>query len=195
MGSKSDTYLIRRADQQAALTSPLRLEIMEHFLVAGPAAVDEVAARMGRAPDSLYYHVRMLLKVGLLRPRGSRKSGKRDKKLYAVVAPRIELPCRSDSATETTMKTVASAFRMAEREMRASLESGRFEEHGRYRDFFAARVRSDLSRAALAEVNRHLKAIEDTFSGELRTAPANGTSCSLTVALLPAPRNNEGSDV
>jgi len=55
--------------------------------------------------------------------------------------------------------------------------------------------RHPLSRAALAEVNRHLKAIEDIFSRELRTAPASGTSCSLTVALLPAPRNNEGSDV
>ncbi len=194
MGSKSDTYLVRRADQRVALTSPLRLEILEHFLVAGPAAVDEVAARMGRAPDSLYYHVRMLVKVGLLRPRGSRKSGKRDKKLYAVVSPRIELPCRPFSATETTMKTVASAFRMAEREMRASLESGRFEEHGRYRDFYTARVRSDLSRAALADVNRHLKAIEDIFVRAFKTVPANGTSCSLTVTLLPAPRDNEGSN-
>ncbi len=194
MGSRADTYVVRRADQRAALTSPLRLEILEHFLVAGPAAVDEVAARMGRAPDSLYYHVRMLVKVGLLRPRGSRKSGKRDKKLYAVVAPRIELPCRSGSATETTMKAMALAFRMAEREMRASLESGRFEEQGRYRDFYAGRVRSDLSRAALAEVNRHLKAIEDIFSRAFRTAPVNGTSCSLTVTLLPAPRDNEGSD-
>ncbi len=195
MGSKSDTYVVRRADQRAALTSPLRLEILEHFLVAGPAAVDEIAARMGRAADSLYYHVRMLVKVGLLRPRGSRKSGKRDKTLYAVVARRIELPCRPGSAalTESTMKTMASAFRMAEREMHASLESGRFEEHGRYRDFYAARVRSDLSRAALAEVNRHLKAIEDIFSREFKTAPANGTSCSLTLALMPAPIDNEGS--
>ncbi len=196
MSSRADTYVVRRADQRAALTSPLRLEILEHFLVAGPAAVDEVAARMGRAPDSLYYHVRMLTKVGLLRPRGSRKSGKRDKKLYAVVAPRIELSVRpgSASSTESTLKTMASAFRMAEREMRASLESGRFEEQGRYRDFYPGRMRSDLSRAALAEVNRHLKAIEDIFAREFRTAPANGTSCSLTVALLPVPRYNEGSD-
>jgi len=193
MGSRTDTYLVRRADQRAALTSPLRLEILEHFQVAGPAAVDEIAARMGRAPDSLYYHVRMLVKVGLLRPRGSRKSGKRDKTLYGVVAPRIELPCRNRSATESTMKTMASAFRMAEREMRASLESGRFEEDGRHRNFFTARVRSDLSRSALAEVNRLLKAIEDIFSREFRAAPANGTSCSLTLTLLPAPRHNEGT--
>ncbi len=103
MSSAPATYIVRRADQRAALTSPLRLEILEHFLVAGPAAVDEIAARIGRAPDSLYYHLRMLVKVGLLRPRGSRKSGKRDTKLYAVVSPRIELPCRPGSATETTM--------------------------------------------------------------------------------------------
>ena len=195
MGSKSETYVVRRADQRAALTSPLRLEIMEHFFVAGPAAVDEVAARMGRAPDSLYYHVRMLAKVGLLRPRGSRKSGKRAKTLYAVVAPRIELPCRpgSTASTDSTMKSMTSAFRMAEREMRGALESGNFEEQGRYRNFFAGRMRSDLSRAALAEVNRHLKAIEDIFSREFKTAPANGTSCSLTVTLLPAPKHNEGS--
>jgi hypothetical protein len=196
MGSRAKTYVVRRADQRAALTSPLRLEILEHFHVAGPAAVDEIAARMGRAPDSLYYHVRMLVKVGLLRASGSRKSGKRGKALYAAVAPQIELPCRSVSsdATDSTMKSMTSAFRMAEREMRTALESGDFEEHGRYRDFFAGRVRSDLSRSALAEVNRHLKAIENIFWREFKTAPANGTSCSLTLTLLPAPRFNEGSD-
>jgi predicted transcriptional regulator len=196
MGSKTDTYIVRRADQRAALTSPLRLEVLEHFLVAGPASVDEVAARMGRAPDSLYYHVRMLVKVGLLRPRGSRKSGKRAKSLYAVVARRIELPTRPGSAvaTESTMKAMASAFRMAEREMRASLQGEPFKDQGRHRNFFAARVRSDLSRTALAEVNRHLTAIEDIFSREFKTAPIKGTSCSLTVALLPAPRANKGSD-
>jgi len=196
MGSKIETYVVHRADQRAALTSPLRLEILEHFVVAGPAAVDEVAVRMGRAPDSLYYHVRMLVKVGLLRARGSRKSGKRDKKLYAVVAPRIEIPCRpgSTSSTETTLKTMASAFRMAEREMRASLDSGRFEEHGRYRNFYATRLRSDLSRASLAEVNRHVKAIEDIFAREFRRPPTGGTSCSWTMTLLPASRNNEGAD-
>ncbi len=196
MGSRAGTYVVRRADQRAALTSPLRLEILEHFHVVGPAAVDEVAARMGRAPDSLYYHVRMLVKVGLLRPRGSRKSGKRDKTLYALVAPRIEVSCRpgSASATETTMKTLGSAFRMAEREMRASLESGRFKEQGRHRNFFAGRLRSDLGRAALAEVNRHIKAIEDIFTREFRTPPTNGTSCSWTVTLLPVSRDHEGSD-
>ncbi len=194
MGSRAGTYVVRRADQRAALTSPLRLEILEHFHVVGPAAVDEVAARMGRAPDSLYYHIRMLAKVGLLRPCGSRQSGKRDKALYAVVARRIELPCRPGSATESTMKTMTLAFRMSEREMRAAMESGRFVEQGRHRNFFTCRVRSDLSRAALAEVNRHLKAVEDIFSRELKTAPIKGTSCSLTVALLPAPRDNEGSD-
>ena len=77
--------------------------------------------------------------------------------------------------------------------MRASLESGQFEEHGRHRNFFATRVRSELSRSALAEVNCHLKAIEDVFAREFRAAPANGTSCSLTLTLLPAPRHNEGT--
>ncbi len=116
--------------------------------------------------------------------------------LYALVASRIELSCRpgSAAATETTMKTLGSAFRMAEREMRASLESGRFKEQGRHRNFYGLRLRSDLSRAALAEVNRHIKAIEDIFSREFKTAPIKGTSCSLTVALLPAPRDNKGSD-
>ena len=96
--------------------------------------------------------------------------------------------------SETTLKTMASAFRMAEREMRASLDSGRFEEHGRYRNFYATRLRSDLSRASLAEVNRHVKAIEDIFAREFRRPPTGGTSCSWTMTLLPASRNNEGAD-
>ena len=196
MGSPVKTYVVRRADQRAALTSPVRLEILEHFLVAAPASVDEVAARMGRVPDSLYYHVRLLVKVGLLRPAGSRKSGKRDKALYAPVAPRIELqsPAGSGSATESTVKTMAASHRMAEREMRAALEGGRCRVEGRSRNFFAGRMRSDLSPAALAEVNRHIKAIENIFARDFKTPPKNGTPCSWTVALLPASRSHEGTD-
>ncbi len=187
MSSAPATYIVRRADQRAALTSPLRLEILEHFLVAGPASVAEIADRMGRAADSLYYHVRLLVKVGLLRQRGTRKSGKRDEALYALVAPRIDLSCKpgSPASTASTMKTMVSAFRLAEREMRAALDDRTLRQDGRDRNFYAARMRCELSRKALADVNRHLTAIEAIFLRELKN-PARGTACSLTVAMVPS---------
>ena len=65
-----DKMLVARPEQLAAITSPARVELLELIGVWGPCAIADVARRMGRAPDSLYYHVRKLVDVGLLERTG-----------------------------------------------------------------------------------------------------------------------------
>ena len=48
------------------LFRPARLEIYECLQVSGPASVAELASRIGRAPDSLYYHLKKLVEIGVI---------------------------------------------------------------------------------------------------------------------------------
>ena len=51
--------------------------------------IAELAEDLGRAPDSLYYHMRVLQRVGLVVPRGTRGEGVREEALYATPGVRM----------------------------------------------------------------------------------------------------------
>jgi transposase-like protein len=191
-------YTVKRRDQREALTSPLRLEIIEH-LVYGPATVAEIARRMGRRPDSLYYHIRLLARVGLLVPAGTRKRGKRDETVYDIVAKGIVLPVhrRDQAVIDTTMKTIGAAFRRAEREMRNTLERGTPCMSGDERNFWAAHQHIRIRPTALKKINQLLARAQDIIAREHEKPPADAESaliCSYTVALFPVcGRGGDGS--
>lgn len=180
--------VLEHPHQKAALTSPLRLEILEHLLVTQKASVAEIAARMGRPADSLYYHIKKLVAAGLLVRAGERRSGKRTEATYELAAEHLEVAADPDDASHT-MKALRSVMRLVERESESALVSGRFRDSGRERDLFIVRQRARLSRSALAEVNRHLNALAKIFAREFRNppAPGEGRHCALLTALVPSP--------
>ena len=64
--------------------------------------IPQIAERMGRPASALYYHVRLLEKVGLVKHVGERPGRKRPEALYAPVAPRIALPAScGDGVTDS----------------------------------------------------------------------------------------------
>jgi hypothetical protein len=209
-----DMFLIDRPQHRALLTSPLRLEMLEHFAVAtaetgpgtaagksgeggegGGASIADIALRMGRRPDSLYYHVNALVKVGLLVPGGTRKAGKRDEALYRPVARSFGLAAnlRKPADAQAALKAVAAAFRLAEREMKTALDAGpgAIVAAGPQRNFFARRLRT-FTPGALRQINQHLDAIMRIASRERERGAAAGdddtASASITIALLPSVR-------
>lgn len=192
---KSDTYIIRREEQRKALSSPIRMEILGQFTAHEEMSIAEVAERMGRPPSSLYYHFRLLEQVGLLIPAGTRPAGKRQEALYRPVARRLAMPASpSGVGVESAMKTMSAAFRMAERDMEAALTSGSARTDGADRNFFGTRLHARLNRAALAEVNKHLRAVERILQreGKKRRVPEDADQyCSLTMALLPLKGRNQ----
>ena len=66
MPRQRQTLVIRRAEQLASLSSPVRSRIVESLSVHGPSSVREIAERLGRLPESLYYHLRPLVEVGIV---------------------------------------------------------------------------------------------------------------------------------
>ena len=184
------TYVVERADQRRALSSSIRLEILGAFTTPGGMSIRDVAERMGKRAGSLYYHFGLLEKVGLLIRVGERPGGKRPQALFEPVAQRIELSVESAAGdvVETALKTMSSAFRMAERDMKSALQGGTARTEGRHRNFAAYRVHMRLNKKSLAEINRHLKALEGLIEREARSKdlPEDADQyCSLTLALLP----------
>ena len=176
--------------QRAALASPLRLEILRLFSGADSLAIADMAVRLGRPAASLYYHVGILERAGMLRPAGTRPKGKRFETLYEPTGHRVELqvPSGDGNAAEQASRTMAAAFRMAERDFAAALERPDLDREGDRRNCVALRAHLSASPRLLARLNKHLQAIEKLLAAEAardhRPDP-DDQHLSLTLALLP----------
>jgi hypothetical protein len=173
-------------EQREALTSPLRLEILGQFTGPTPLSVRDLAERMGRTPHSIYYHVHLLARVGLLREVGPRAGGAgRSEARYQPVRDTIKLDAQPGSE-DTIRRTMAAAFRMAERDLDTALESA-----GRRAPAdppgLATRLHFRATPRVVKQVRRHLQAAIELLQREARRGAGqrNGSMYSLTLALLP----------
>ena len=106
-----------------ALASPVRQEIVDALQALGPATVAEIAAELNRAPDSLYYHLRLLRKVDLVREAGTRDDGPRPEKVYDLPGRPLRMRYESSRPVRRAIgRTVAGVLRLAERDFDAALD-------------------------------------------------------------------------
>lgn len=161
--------------------------MLEHFEAVGPVALAEIASRMGRSVQGLYYHARILTEAGILRQVGTRRAGRRDEALYELTAETIEVPApRRPDARARALKALRLIFRRAERELQTAFEDRRTKFAGPTRDAIAFRARARLSAAAHAKINEHIDAIQALMRDEL-SEDAPGVAHSVVVALSPSP--------
>jgi predicted transcriptional regulator len=184
------TLVLRTREQKKAVASPLRLELLGLFVDRKPLSVAEIAARMGRPATGIHYHVRVLEKAGILRRVGRQRSGPRPEALYEPVADLFKMEQKRGDAPDDAVKTLSTAFRMAERDMRAAMRDPGAKSSGPYRNVFGARIHCRLSRKDLAELNRRLREIERLLSTiHKKHEPSKDDSfVSLTLALMPLRR-------
>ena len=193
--NRPKTLTLRSDEQRRALASPLRLELIGLFVDPEPLSVARIAERMGRPATAIHYHVRLLEKAGLLRSAGEQRSGRRNERLYRPVAEVFAMdPPRETTSgdAEAAIKALSIAFRMAVGDMKAALGDTSTRSSGPRRNFFGGRFHCRLSKADLAQLNRHLRAIEKMLSRAPKTqelSPSD-TFVSLTLALMPL-RNRE----
>ncbi len=188
---------IERLEQVRALESTVCQEIVDLVGAAGPCSVGEMAAFMGRRPDSLYYHVRKLSAAGLLVDRGIRGSGRRAEAVYDIPGRPLRLaydPSDPENVTAVS-RVVASMLRSANRDFRGGFRPDLAVVEGDARNLWAARMKGWLSDEDLAELNTLLNRILEVFhrreaaeaSGR-EPYPAKGASRrlhSLTWVLAP----------
>lgn len=183
-------YLITRRDQVAALRSAVRQEIVDTIQAAGPRSVAEMAVLTGRPADALYYHIKRLMKVGLLVVSETRISGRRDEAVFDLVGHPLVLhyPVGGDAQKHPLVPLVRSMVRTAERDYRITVGTERARPEGPRRNLWAGRRHAWLSTRDLARVNRLLDQMVDVMTRARN--PAQGELCTLTLVL--APRTSRG---
>ncbi|HUR26756.1 MAG TPA: helix-turn-helix domain-containing protein, partial [Planctomycetota bacterium] len=131
---------IDRSSQLEALASPLRQEIVDVLDAAGPCSIAELAQRLGRPPDSLYFHLRRLVKTGLVVEVERRRAGRH----AFVVVDVAGRPMRIDRAKARPahmQAVVGGILRLAARDFRRGHGQTGTEVAGAARNHAAARVR------------------------------------------------------
>ncbi|HKE15132.1 MAG TPA: helix-turn-helix domain-containing protein [Kofleriaceae bacterium] len=174
--------------QLRALVSPVRQELIDLLQTLGKASIAELAHRLGRPADGLYYHVRALVGAGLVVPVGQRSAGRREEVVYSTAAPerKLSLRYRPEHAPSATAlgQLVGSMLRTAERDFRAGLARAGVIVEGRRRELWAARGKGWLSPAELERVNALL--VELGTMLERGPSAARTQLFTLTYVLAPA---------
>jgi len=113
-----------------ALASPLRQDILVVLESTAPLSVAELARRIGRRPDTLYHHLRLLERAGLVRAAASDSTGGRPGSLWRVTSHPIRV---SASGTK------GSAVRHAERVVGAMARAGARDFQRAFRNYVAGK--------------------------------------------------------
>lgn len=187
--AKVQPHLIRSEKQMAALAAAARQEIVDVLEQIGAVSVAELAAALGRPADALYFHLRVLTRVGLVRNAGYRARPGRKEALYRTVAPalRLKYEPRNAANRKGVSAIVGSMLRLAIRDFRRSFERGNVLVSGAHRELWSLRKVGRLSHAQLAQLNHRIKGLVEGI-----TAPGgNGRLYAVTVILTPLDHRNK----
>ena len=180
------SYSIVRTDQLAALGSPMRQEIVDAVARVPSASIAAIAAALGRSANGLYYHVRELVRVGLLVPVGNGRD--RDGARYRTVAR--ELFIAYDPSSPVNVARVSAAvgamMRLGARDFRRGFGAEDVVVGGPRRELWAGRVTGWLTPSAVARVNRLMKQIYRVFHDS--RPGSRERSFGMTLVLVPLER-------
>lgn len=182
-------FSIGEPRQIRALASPIRQDILDVVTAVGPCSVAELSETLGRPADGLYYHLRLLLKVGLLVEASSDGNPMRfdaaGKDMYLKYDP-------GDGANRrAVLRAIGSALRRTQRGFRAAYDPDVAVVTGPQRNLWAGRMLGALSKRELAEVNRLLRQLIGVMQAGRRERSRGGTERvmhELTFVLAPSPR-------
>jgi len=166
--TKGHTGSIQRADQVDLLASPARQEIVDTLeALGGEASVAQIAGALGRPSDGLYYHLRLLVRGGLLDELPDEGDGRRYRTRTRGGA-RLRLRYRpGDTANARAVARVAAGMlRIARRDFVAALRDPDVPVTGPGRTLWAARNKGWVGPAEIAEINRLLERILELLHRE-----------------------------
>jgi DNA-binding transcriptional ArsR family regulator len=180
---RSSTQAISDRAQLRALASPARQELLDLLVRSGPASAATLARLAGRRADGLYYHLRELQRVGLVRPAGSRVEAGRTAALFRAThrEPSLNHEPGAHGNSRAVSAIVAAMLRLGARDFRKAAERPSVRTQGPRRELWALRVTGWLSAAELAQVNRQVHALRTTVG---RPRP-RGKLYAVTVLLAP----------
>ena len=177
-------YVIRKPEQLAAIRSPVRQEIIDALAPARIRTVAEIASMLGRSTHSLYHHVRVLERVGLILNMGIERRNRRDEALYATPGRRLRIHRDPGSPTfQRNMRgLVAGMLRLTERDFVREL-TRRASTKVVSTNLSAGRMKGRLTDAQLREVRRLMGRLYDLLNNHPEQTV--GTMHALTMVITP----------
>jgi hypothetical protein len=163
-------FWIKDVKQIRALESPRRQEIVDAVAAIGPCSILDLADHLGRAADSLYFHVKKLVQVGLLLEKEKRKAGRHVWAIYSLPSRQVRIVYRQ-AMMGSIQRVVAGAMRLSLREFNQSVAQAGGQFTGPNRNIWGGRTKGWLSDSELREVNQLLERILHVMS---RHGPASG---------------------
>lgn len=178
-------FLVSTVGQMEALASPVRHQVHLAMEMLGACSVNELAERMGRVPETLYYHVRRLEKVGIVKQIGSRIVAGREEAVYQLKAKRLRVDPSQSSPRflEALAKGCGSLMRFAQRSFERALERNAKRRVGPKRSLRIEQVIVRLSTANLAKLNQRLDSLQDFLTDA--DEPAGQQLYVVTLATAP----------
>jgi len=186
--SNNRSYLVRRTRQLATLAAAARQEIVDVLEQMGTVSVAELASALGRPADALYFHLRALVRAGLVRKTGYRGRPGGREAVFSTVKPELQLHYepRNPANREAVSAIVASMLRLANRDFRRSFQQGQVVVSGERRELWAWRKVGRLSAAQLGRLNQRMREMAQAVS-----APGGrGRLYAVTVILTPLNHSN-----
>jgi DNA-binding transcriptional ArsR family regulator len=171
--------------QLKALADPLRFRVFEN-LIAEPRTAKQMAEHLGTHPTRLYHHFRVLEKVGLIHPAGTRQKRGTTEKYFKAAVERVEggghsAGMSSDLASALFEGVLASTL--------ADLQRAGKRRPGRKRAPAAApylkRYRIQATPAQAVEIRKRLDALAALC--ERLSASEGATEFGLTLAFYQMP--------
>ncbi len=151
------TYLLEDVKQLEALVSPLRRKMIGALSAEGPLSATQLADRLGRAPDALYYHLKALIKVGLVVERNTRATKRRPEVLFDLIADHAETPAESEQWdspwNEPLGKMAENDFRALVKRFKQGLANPDAIKSGNDRDLTTVATDVRLTRDGVRRIN------------------------------------------
>ena len=149
----ADRGTVRNPAALAALASPVRQEIVDTIeALGGQASVADLARQLGRPADGLYYHVRSLIRAGVLEGDRAAKAGQ-----FRTATPGTALVLdyapRDARHVAGLRALVGNMLRIARRDFDAGLAADDTVVKGAARTLWASRAKGWLSPAEIVELN------------------------------------------
>ena len=161
---RASPFYLHQVRQVRAVASPVRAAIVDALEVVGPATIVRLATALGYPPDGLYYHLRVLERIGLvIRTRPDKDTGAA---MFDLPGRPATLRYRLDDRQQgrAMAKVVATMVRSAERSFRRAFAPGLAEVRGPHRNLRAGRRTAWLTADELRVLNGYVERIHALFA-------------------------------
>ncbi len=184
---------VERAAEIELLASPSRIEIVDTLeAMGGSVSVAELAARLGRPADGLYYHLRQLVSAGLIEEETA-MDGRRYR-IRTHPGDRLRLRYRPGATANAKAvgRVAASVLRVAERDFQRALADPKTVVEGPLRELWVARGKGWVRQGELAEINRLLTRLMALLQQPRAGEKSELVSLSWVLAPLEAQSSRRG---